>query len=393
MFRVGLDLSALDGNFKNHAMRGIGRYVHELHRYFSTLQPNGINIGTFDQGVLQQRSLVSSVIQALPAGRRTLSQQVLYPLRLNRGPLAEFDVVHFPAHMDAPAWSTKRYVLTVLDLIPLVLEDLYRADKPGWRFAFARFLEIRAIKNAALIVAISENTAKDVHRILGVPEERIVVTHLGVDQKFFEAAVGSDAPELQARFKIDPHRPVVLYVGGIDQRKNFNGLVRSFAILCQMCREQGRAMPQLFMAGNIQSDAQFPKLQALVKELQLEDDVLMPGFVPDNELLQIYALSSVFFFPSLYEGFGLPPLEALAAGTPVVSSNTSSMPEVLGDAALMIDPTNFAAAAEALFRILDNAELAASLRERGRAQARKFTWAATGQQTLSAYERLARGNQ
>lgn len=389
MFRVGLDLSALDGSFKNHALRGIGRYVQELNRYFSTQTSDLLSIGTFDQRVLQQRSFASNVINALPAGRRTLSQQLLYPLKLSRGALSAFDVIHFPAHMDAPAWSPKKYILTVLDLIPLVLKDLYRADKPGWRFAFARFLEIRAIKSASLIIAISENTANDVHRILGVPRERIVVTHLGVDKKFFDARVVGDKGEILSRYRLIDQRPLVLYVGGIDQRKNALGMLRAFRRVLDMSREQRMAEPMLLMAGNIQSDAQFPKVAALVQELGLQDAVRMPGFVDDADLLQLYALSSAFFFPSLYEGFGLPPLEAMAAGTPVVSSNTSSMPEVLGDAALTFDPLSEKSAADALFTVLREPGLAAQLREKGRERAKRFTWSATGEGTLRAYERLA----
>lgn len=389
MLRVGLDTSALDDNFKNHSMRGIGRYVQELNRYFHNKTFPNVSIGTFDHSVFRQRSLVSSLIEALPAGRRTLTQQVLYPLRLNKAPLTAFDVVHFPAHMDAPAWSPKKYILTVLDLIPLVLKDLYKADKPSWRFTFARFLEIRAIKNAALIVAISENTANDVHRLLAVPREKIVVTPLGVDAKFFEAALTEDREVLCRRYDISAHRPIVLYVGGIDQRKNYIGLLESFSKLLALSAQNKRPAPLLVMAGNIESDAQYPKLLAHIKKLGLASDMAMLGFVEDKDLLQLYALSSVFFFPSLYEGFGLPPLEALAAGTPVVSSDRSSMPEVLGDAALMIDPQNTSQAAEKLFAVLHEPGLAQSLRERGKIQARKFTWASTGEQTLKAYERLA----
>jgi glycosyltransferase involved in cell wall biosynthesis len=392
MFRVGLDTSALDGGFKNHAMRGIGRYVQELNRYFLSQHSSDVSVGTFDQGILRQKSLASSFIDSLPAGKRTLSQQLLYPLRLRKGPLSAFDVVHFPAHMDAPAWSPKKYILTVLDLIPLVLKDLYKADKPSWRFAFARFLEIRAIKSASLIVAISHNTARDVHEILGVPEEKIVVTHLGVDRKFFDARLLDGRDALCARYKLSPNRPFVLYVGGIDQRKNFSGLLKAFKELLIICKERQKPLPQLIMAGNIQTDGQYPKLLELARTLSLESDIAMPGFVEDRDLLQLYSISSVFFFPSLYEGFGLPPLEAMAAGTPVVSSGTSSMPEVLGEAALLVDPLNAAESAKALFEVLHTQEIALSLRQLGRKQAEKFTWQATGEQTLKAYERLALQN-
>ncbi len=389
MYSIGLDTSALDTSFKNHALRGIGRYVQELHRYLKGYSGAGLQVGSFDQTAFKEPSLALRCIDALPAGKRTLSQQILYPLRLRKGALSQFDAVHFPAHMDAPAWSPKRYILTVLDLIPLVLKDLYKADKPTWRFAFARFLEMQAIKNASLIVAISHNTARDVHRMLGVPEDRIVVTHLGVDRKFFDAQAPRDLQPLLSRYRIPSGRPLVLYVGGIDQRKNAAGLLHTFSILKCMSIEQGQIAPVLLMAGNIQSDAQYTKVEHLIKVLGLEADVVTPGFVDDSDLLQLYATCAVFFFPSLYEGFGLPPLEAMAAGAPVVSSGTSSMPEVLGDAALMVDPNDFEQAARELFAVLHTSELSQRLKSRGPEQAKLFTWSKTGEQTLAAYERLA----
>lgn len=389
MLSVGFDTSALDPSFKNHAQRGIGRYVKELYEYFCRQQALPVRFGSFNQSTLREPSMVTRFIDALPAFRRTLSQQLVYPLRLGRGKFRDFDVVHFPAHMDAPAWSPKRYILTVLDLIPLVLEDLYRADRPGWRFTFARFLERRAIQNAALILAISENTARDVERILKIPAERIVVTPLGVDERFFAASLLGPENELRAKYNIPQVRPVVLYVGGIDQRKNMPTLVGGFAQAWQRAQEAGLALPVLVMAGNIHKDREYSKLEALISKHDLQAHVVRPGFVADEDLLQLYALSSAFFFPSLYEGFGFPPLEAMAAGVPVLSSNTSSMPEVIGDAAVMFNPTDVQRAGQELFALLYNTEHAKNLRVRGPQRARSFSWDKTGQRTLEAYERFA----
>jgi glycosyltransferase involved in cell wall biosynthesis len=385
---IGLDTSALDPQFKGHAQRGIGRYVFELNRYLTAHPTSQIAVKSFDQATLRSPSLASRCIDLLPAGRRTLSQQMLYPLRLNRGPFAEFDVVHFPAHMDAPAWSPKKYILTVLDLIPLVLEDLYKADKPSWRFHFARFLEKRAIQNASLILAISHHTARDVAKYLAVPPERIVVTHLGIDDSFYAARVTESEGVVRARYAIPPQRPIVLYVGGIDQRKNVKGLLTGFSKASRRAREARQVLPLLVMAGGIQKDAHYPGLLQLAKELEIEDSVCLPGYVPEADLMQLYALSSVFFFPSLYEGFGFPPLEAMAAGIPVLSSQTSCMPEVLGDAAVLYDPLDDERAGLELYQLLYTPEHASRFRALGPKQARQFTWSNTGEQTLRAYERL-----
>lgn len=396
-YRVGLDVSALDPSFKEHAARGIGRYVRELSKRLAenTSHPS-VSIGTFDHRDFRAGPVLEGAIRKLPAGRETIRQQIVYPLKLGNATRPRFDFLHFPAHMDAPSWSPMPYLLTVLDLIPLVCRDLYERDRPTWRFRFARWLELRAMKNASLILAISQQTASDVERIVGIPAERIVVTPLGVDPKFFAPAVAFSEAEVRSKFGIPQARQVVLYVGGIDQRKNCEGMLEAFSHLCQHRSERGAVRPVLVMAGRITQDLQFPRLQNKIQTLGLNQDICMPGFVEDSLLISLYRMSAAFIFLSLYEGFGLTPLEAMAAGVPVVSSNTSAMPEVLENGACLVDPTNASAAAEKLLAILDNPSFAQQLRERGRSQAARFTWERTAQCTLDAYQRFGaqyRGNQ
>ena len=403
-FVVGLDVSALDPLFKAHAQRGIGRYVSELKKYFEAHQGSNLRVSYFDHRVLRAsgpRALAycHKAVDLAPFGRATLRQQLLFPLQLawslqsESPPMApvSFDAVHFPAHLDPPAWGVVRYAVTVVDLIPLVCADLYKANKSNLRFKFARWLELRAIKNASLVLAISENTARDVHRILHVPHEKIVVTPLGVDPRFFEARMVEEEETVRRRYGLGRESPVVLYVGGIDPRKNYPVLIEMFRRAADSLCARGKPEPKLLMVGPLQEDREYPRLRRCIAEQGVETSVIMPGYVKDDELLQLYALSRVFVFPSLYEGFGLPVLEAMAAGVPVVSSGTSSMPEVLGDAGLIVDPSDARAAAESVCSIIENEELARSLAERGRRRARLFTWQRTGDLTLGAYERLSAG--
>ena len=387
---IGFDTSALDTSFKAHAQRGIGRYVRELTKFFDANGNLPVKIRNFDHNKLKV-PLFDSLVNLLPLGRQTVRQQFLYPFSLAGNETKDSSMLHFPAHMDAPSWGMKKYIVTVLDLIPLVCRDLYKSNKPNWRFAFGRWLELRAIKNAALIIAISENTARDVERIFGYPRERIVVTPLGVDEKFFSVtrSQGDQNEELRRKFRIPVGRPIVLYVGGIDQRKNMDGLLKSFNFALHTQRTQNKPLPILVMAGKIEDDAEYPKLVNLMDDLNLRHDIVMPGYVSESDLLSIYGLSDVFFFPSLYEGFGLTPLEALAAGVPVVSSNTSSMPEVLSDAAILVSPTDHAACAEKIVDLLQNNEFAQSFIDRGKARARVFSWARTGEETVKAYQKCA----
>jgi len=388
VIKIALDTSALQADFKAHAMRGTGRYVKELFEFFENLSgQTEVKICELDRGKGPFFSLANRLLKYVPTGQLTIGQQCLFPLELalNAG---KYDYVHFPAHIDAPAWGLRKYAVTVLDLIPLVLSDMYRPEHAGWRFNLARWLYNQSIKNASLILAISENTARDVHEHLGVPMEKIVVTPLGVDESFFEVGLNNGAEKYKEDFNIAPERPVVLYVGGIDQRKNIQGLIGSFARLIEVMREKGESIPVLLMAGDIQRDKQYPLLKQLIEENKIEEEVVMPGYVDDQALKNCYAFSSLFFFPSLYEGFGLPPLEAMAAGLPVVSSGCSSLPEVLGDSAVIVNPEDIEECSSAMYRVLGDENFARELSEKGRVQARKFTWQRTGELTLEAYEKL-----
>ena len=383
MVKIGFDTSALDPNFKQHAGRGIGRYVDELVRALKSSPDPAFEMTWFDHREVKRNGLVDRLIALSPVGRQTLERQVLYPFRLGQGSTGACDFLHFPAHMDASAWSPIPYALTVLDLIPLVCADLYRAERPDWRFKFARWLENKSIEKAALILAISETTANDLVRVLGISRDSIVITPLGVDQRWHQI-VRRQNPGIKSKLGIPASRPVVLYVGGIDPRKNWKGMLETIRLL----REK---MPQvlLVMAGRIKDDFQYPKLLAELQRLKLENSVLLTGMVSDADLAGLFGESDVFFFPSLYEGFGLPPLEAAAAGLPVVSSNRSSMPEFLGQAALLVNPEDHAACANALQLVLSDPTVAERYSELGKEQARKFTWSRTVQTTRHAYQELA----
>jgi glycosyltransferase involved in cell wall biosynthesis len=391
MLKVGFDISALDSSFKSHAHRGIGRYVRELKNHFDSqadLQ-NQVRLGFFDHTNVQHPRLMDLITAATPVGRQTLKQQLCYPIGLKKIIKSNgFDYLHFPAHMDAPSWKLKNYVLTVLDLIPLVCETLYRPDKPGWRFKLARWLEIKAIKNASLIIAISENTARDVKNLLGIPAERIFVTPLGVDDRFFDKPDDETMARVAKLYNIAPCSEFILYVGGIDQRKNMPGLIKAFDGVVSQCREKGEPTPILLMGGDISNDSQYPRLVELIREHGLEENVKLLGFLPEADLLAMFHLSTVFVFPSLYEGFGLPPLEAMASGLPVVSSNSSSMPETLSGAAVLVDPANSDLIAKEIYCLLRDSERRRDLAEKGKIRARSFSWRNTGEKTLAAYRQL-----
>jgi glycosyltransferase involved in cell wall biosynthesis len=383
--KVALDLSGLDPKFKQHAHRGIGRYVRELKKYFEEQSDLSEQVEFFDHNNIGGRygSILTNACNYLPLCKQTIKQQLILPAFYRAN--SKQKIFHFPAHMDAPACGMPKYILTVLDLIPLVLPELYKAERANWRFKLARYLEIQSIKNAACLLCISECTANDVHRILGIDRSKIKVTPLGVDQKFYEFNTNMGREEFHQKFDLPIDQAKLLYVGGIDPRKNW-----SFAleVLAQIKKRFGAKCPSLIFAGNIATDREYPKLLNKISDLGLENEVKLLGFLSEDDLFAAYSYSEAFFFPSLYEGFGLPPLEAMATGLPVISSNTSCMPEVLGEAALFFDPANISEAVSAVEQILSDQTLRQDLSVKGKAQARKFTWDITGKKTELAYREI-----
>lgn len=406
MVPVAFDVSALDPNFKGHAQRGIGRYVSELKKYFDSTRDDEVVLSYFNHKDLLTTGVAGALVDALPVGRTTLRQQFLYPFRLQSGSLKHQQFVHFPAHMDAPAWSRKPYILTVLDLIPLVLKDLYKANRSGPRFHFARWLEITSIRHASLLIAISEHTAQDIVRVLGIPRDRIVVTPLGVDASFFTIAehrkrkVAGDekildqGQQLRESLKIPQGRPILLYVGGHDERKNIERLIHiSREVIAHHSSSSSsrndsttNLSPILVLAGKVGSEQEAYRLRTALERHKMQNDCISLGYVPDEELRKLYCESELFLFPSLYEGFGLPPLEAMAAGLPVVCSSASSLPEVVGDCGVLFDPVSVEEGVRGVLSILEDKQRAATVSQSAEQRARYFTWEKTGKATIEAYK-------
>jgi glycosyltransferase involved in cell wall biosynthesis len=234
-------------------------------------------------------------------------------------------------------------------------------------------------KRAARIATVSEYSRQDLITTYKLPPEKVVVTHNGIGPIFSPQPASSDeAQKLRHRFGIE--RDFILAVGSLQPRKNLVRLIRAYAKL--RGRKDG-FNHQLVIAGRKLWLAN--EIFAEAKRQEWARDVILTGYVPDEDLPAFYRAASAFVYPSLFEGFGIPPLEAMACGTPVVTSNTSSLPEVAGDAALLIDPYDEHDLANALLRIVNDEKLRALLRERGLVQSKKFTWRNAAEKTLQLY--------
>ena len=385
---IGFDTSALNPEFKQHSARGIGRYVRELDNYFQKTGAYSNNtIQTFTIDDFFPSNFLLNLIEKIPCGKQTIKQQVVFPAAVSMKGQKSFSYMHFPAHMDAPSWSSAKTIVTVLDLIPLIFKDLYAAENPSWRFHLARFLEIRAIKNASHLIAISESTKNDVNRILGVPLEKISVTYLGVDETFFNPVPSENIDKIRNTYHISSNELSILYVGGIDPRKNITKLIKAFEVLSLKNQQEQKTLPKLILAGKIKQDKSYLKLKNVIEQSLYKENIIETGYLEDIQLKALYRSVSVFCFPSLYEGFGLPVLEAFACGVPVVCGNNSCMPEVVGHdgAAVMVDVENVE---EIVLGIIHADINRVELIQKGFERAKIFTWYKTGESTIGVYEKV-----
>lgn len=292
---------------------------------------------------------------------------------------ANVDLYHVP-HFAPPYLPRTPTIITIHDVIPLRL-PAYRAGASVR--AYMR-LAARAAHKATLIITVSQHAKQDIMDVLHIRPERIRVIYLAAGDEFTPVSDPAILAEARARYSVGAD--YIFYIGGLDQRKNVPQLVRAFAHLYHQLRDE-RPNLQLFISGDPdrQRGPLFPDPRPVAAELGISERVVF-GFVEDADKAAIMSAAQCFVFPALYEGFGLPPLEAMACGAPVVCSNRTSLPEVVGDAALSVDPEDTGALAEALRGVITNDALREDLRARSLRRAAWFNWRKTARETVAAYE-------
>jgi glycosyltransferase involved in cell wall biosynthesis len=287
-----------------------------------------------------------------------------------------------PSHV-LPLIHPQRSVVTVHDLGYHRFPEAHTLSQN----VYLRWSTRYNARNAARILADSEATRRDLMLYYRVSESRIAVVYPGRDESMAPVVDPVLLAAVRARYGIVG--PYLLYVGTLHPRKNLVRLVQAFAQLPARDSEFPLHDLRLVLAG--QPGWLYDEIMAQIRRLGLQDRVLLTGYVPDSDLPALLSEAVAFVFPSLYEGFGLPVLEAMACGTPVVCSSTSSLPEVAGEAALLIDPLDVAALAEALFRVVTDQGLRRALVERGFGQAKMFSWQRCAGQVLNVLEEVGCG--
>ena len=361
--RIGLIHYGLDRN-----ATGIGRYAVELAR---SLAGNG------------------SCVHRLWAGRRpsdaegvSMRGAHLLPglLTLGQGQIAWWahrlgvDVIHDPTGAMPLALTAAARVVTIHDVIPYVYPQT--STRLDW-LIYRLWLPLAA-RRVDQIITVSEQSQRDIMKHLKVKPEQVKVVPLAADERFWPMETAEIEPILK---EYGVERPYILYVGALESRKNLPRLLEAYAQI----RRWSTAWRLVIVGAR---KWKFSPIFETVQRLGLEPHVTFTGYVADEHLPALYAGADLFAFPSLYEGFGLPVLEAMACGTPVVTSNSSSLPEVAGDAAILVDPYSVQEIAQAMRRILADPELAQDLRERGLARAAQFSWERTARETIAVYEKV-----
>jgi glycosyltransferase involved in cell wall biosynthesis len=296
----------------------------------------------------------------------------------------ECDVVHIPHLFWIPRGLPCPYVVTVHDL----LEHMYAAhDASSLGRSLHFHLTRRALGRAARVLAVSQFTKNEIQRLFRIPTDKIEVVYNAIDERFLHGhATEADRELIAERYQVN--YPFILYAGAIRPHKNVVRIIEAFSALKSELEKEGQ-YPDLKLIVIGDDLSSHPRLRRTVVRSDVQNDVRFLGFVPIDVLRIFYDVAKVFVFPSLYEGFGLPPLEAMAHGTPVVVSNTSSLPEVTGAAALLVNPENVFEIQRGVQRALLDAPLRERLKQRGYEQAQRFSWMSSVGRILEIYHEVA----
>ncbi len=383
--RIGIDGSCLSNR------RGFGRFARQLLGALAA-QPGGHQFTVFVDGPSASKVEVPAPFErvvvdvgeapsraARAQGRRRWRDMIAMGLAVAR---SRIDLMYFPAtYSFFPVWNVPRLVVTMHDTLPLTHPELVFPSLSG-RLAW-RLKEATAARWADRIVTVSEASRKAIGAWSGWSDDRIRVITEGPDPIFRPRGGEPQACLVLERFAIPPDARYLLYVGGLSPHKNLIRLIEAFA--------QGAADDALLvLAGDVNDvfHTHVPEIRATVERLQINDRVIMTGFVPDDDLVFLYSRAYALVSPSLMEGFGLPAVESMACGTPVVSSCAGSLPEVVGDAGVYFDPTNVGSMAEVIGSFLSNGERRDAMAHRARERAALFTWEASARALIACFDEL-----
>lgn len=386
--RIGIDGSCLSNR------RGFGRFARRLvealsrqatpHRFLVFVDGPSAEMvevpSGFERVVVRVAQAPSRAASA--QGRRRLVDMFAMGRAVAR---SSPDVMYFPAtYSFFPVWNAGRLVVTMHDTLPLSQPELVfprRAGRIAWQLK-----ETAAARWADRIVTVSQASRFAIERWLGCPDPRLRVITEGPDPIFGPRAPGPESDAVLSRHDLRPGERYLLYVGGLSPHKNLPRLVEAFATAAP-------ADTRLVLTGDVHDvfHTCVPEIRAAIERLGLGDRVRLTGFVPDDELVFLYSRAYALVQPSLLEGFGLPAVEAMACGTPVIASRAGSLPEVIGEAGIFFEPTDVAAIARSLAELMADPALRDVLAARALERSARFTWDAAARALLDCFDEFEPG--
>ncbi len=373
--RVGIDISFI---IKDRV--GVDQYIYNLLRGLANVDSDNLYYLYSNRAVPEEFFCIGGnfkvVIHKSKILPRIMWVQFVLPGLLKRDGI---ELLHAPCYM-APSRARCPKVITFHDMASWLFPEKFRLIH---RIVYSWFVPSFA-KNADRIIAVSESTKKDLVRLFGMPEDKITVVYEGTNELFKPA---KDAGLLERiREKYGLPEKYILYVGILEPRKNISALIRAYGLM----KDSREVEHKLVIVGN--KGWMCDEIFKTVQSLRLEDEVIFTGYIADKELPLVYNSAELFVYPSTYEGFGLPPLEAMACGVPVITSNISSLPEVTGDAAILINPDNADELSAAMAKVISSSSLRESMINKGFERVKMFSWKKAAEETLEVYKDILAGN-
>jgi glycosyltransferase involved in cell wall biosynthesis len=369
--RIGIDARKL------HDF-GIGTYIRNLLRQLARMDRQTEFVLLCRPEDRETLSALGENFRAVieTAGNYSVAEQVKIPWALKREGVTLFHAPHYVL----PPLVRCQSVVTIHDCIHLMFPQ-YLPNRVA--FAYAKTSIDMAARRATRVMTVSESSKRDILRFVDTEPEKIDVIYNAYDDRFAIDPGEEEVVRVSERYQLQSE--FVLYAGNVKPHKNLERLIKAFYLV----RKRGLDHLKLVLIGD--EISKYTALRRAVHQYQLHKYVRFLGYLPEETLAVMYRLAGVFVFPSLYEGFGLPPLEAMASGTPVVTSNVSSLPEVAGDAAVLVDPYDPSAIAEGIYQVLTDEKLRRDLRHKGVARAGQFSWEQSVRRVRAIYDEVSNG--
>ncbi len=370
----------IDARMYGKAQSGIGTYIKKITDYIFELdKENDYYLFLLEPNYSQYQPPHSKIHKIkVSSPWYSYQEQTKFLAKINQYNL---DLMHFP-HFNAPIFYQRKRIHTIHDITPKFFPG--HKQKSWWR-KFAYNLTIKtSLAQAAKIITISNWTKNDLIKHFKINPDKIEAFYLGIEPQFKIIENYAKIKELKDKYGIT--KPYLFFVSVWRNHKNFEGLIKAFTLL----KKKYNLDYQLVLAG--QEDPYYPQIRQAIEKSEYSSEIISPGFVSNKELVFLYNGAELFVIPSFYEGFGLIGLEAMACGIPVISSNATSLPEILGPAALYFDPHNTIEMTETIYKVLTNKGLTNQLVAKGFEQIKKYSWPECAKKTLNLYQEILTTN-